>query len=141
MDLLNALVPAGAALIGTLLGSLIALRATSKQIGFEAKKVRYNAKLTAYSDFLVKYQRFSLAATQSRIEGVTGLSENEIAESTAFASAYSAAVLHAPEKLRTAMEKLYVTACDEAKTGQHPNCAKYFASVVDEMQNDLDASL
>ncbi len=138
---LSVWIPAASALFGTIIGGCITNYAASKRIDFEARQLRYNAKLKAYSDFLTGSQRFLLSVQKEQIMNHGDLSDAELDAGVLFAGTYSAAVLHAPVEMRAEMEQFYLAVCSAARTGEPGTVGMLHGKVSHAMQEDLRRTL
>lgn len=129
-------------LLGVIIGSWITSRTSIKRIRSEDLRIRYNAKLSAYSLFLSKYQEFLLAAAKRRAVGDNELSESEMDSGIAFSSAYASAILQAPPPIRTKLQALYVSACNRAASSETTaEDARLYGIVVELLYEDLQKTL
>ena len=138
---LSVWIPAASALFGTIIGGCITNYAASKRIDFEARQLRYNAKLKAYGDFLTESQRFLLSVGKEHTKNPDDLSDAEMDAGISYASTYSAAVLHAPEKMRVLIAQRYLASCNAAKTGEPGSVGEFYEKVNQAMHEDLRRTL
>lgn len=141
-EIINALIPAVSGLLGAVVGGWITSHAAIKRIDFDARQLRYQSKINAYSAFISGYQQFILTAKKERIKAPDLLSDSEADTGIHFASIYAVALLYAPCDLRKDLALLYEAALDVAETGTGSQVARgLYGQVIDKMHKDVDNTL
>lgn len=141
-EIINALIPAVSGVLGAIVGGWITSRAAIKRIDFDARQLRYQSKMNAYSAFISGYQQFILTSKKEHIKAPDFLSDSEADAGIHFAGIYSAALLHAPRDLRKDLVLLYGAALDVAETGVGSQAARgLYGQVIDKMHKDLENTL
>lgn len=137
-----AILVAAFSLVGVIAGGWITNYTAIRRIDAEDRRIRYSAKLNAYSTFISEYQKFLLTAEKAQIQQPSKISELEMDAGISFSAAYSTAILHAPFPIRLKLQALYISACQNAQAGLFSSkTVELYGQVVDLLYEDLQRTL